>query len=147
MDPEVIARIEASRERMRRLVEGMSDADLARPLNDGSGWTIAATLAHIALWDRRALVLLRRWEREGIGPAAEDFDAINDALVPQWLALPPRAAADLALAAAEEVDPVVATLTAAQLEAIAAAGGPIRPDRSAHRAAHLDAIERALASR
>ena len=144
MDQETIARIEASRARLRRLIEGSSEAELARPLADGSGWTIAATLAHLALWDQRALVLLRRWEREGIGRSEADFDASNDALVPQWLALPPRAAADLALDAAEEVDRAVAKLTAEQLVAIAAAGNPIRPDRSVHRTAHLDEIERAL---
>ena len=144
MDAETIARIEASRARLRRLIEGLSEAELARPLADGGGWTIAATLAHLAFWDRRALILLRRWEREGIGPSGVDFDAVNDALVPQWLALPPRAAADLAVAAAEEVDREVAKLTTEQLAAIAAAGDPIRPDRSVHRTAHLAAIERAL---
>jgi hypothetical protein len=144
MEPETIARIEASRARLRDLVQAASDQDLGRPLDDGSGWTVAATLAHLALWDQRAVVLLRRWEGEGIGPSHDDFDAINDALLPQWLALPPRAAADLALRAADEVDRAVATLSAEQLAAIAAAGGPIRPDRSAHRGAHLDAIERTL---
>ena len=144
MDPETVDRIEASRVRMRRLSDGLSDDDLARPLADGSGWTIAAVFAHLTLWDRRALVLLRRWESEGIGPSHDDFDAINDAALPQWLALPPRVAVEQAWATAEEVDRAVATLTAAQLDAIAAAGGPIRPDRSAHRTSHLDAIEEAL---
>jgi hypothetical protein len=146
MDPETIDRISASRGRLSRLVAAASDEDLARPLDDGSGWTVSATLAHLALWDQRAVVLLRRWEREGIGPSHDDFDAINDALLPQWLALPPRAAADLALQAAEAADRAVASLTAEQLAAIAAAGGPIRPDRSAHRGDHLDAIERTLGS-
>ena len=146
MDRDTIDRIDASRARLRRLVAAASEADLARPLDDGSGWTVAATLAHLALWDQRAVVLLRRWERDGIGPAHDDFDAINDALLPQWLALPPRVAADLALQAAVAVDRAVSTLTAEQLAAIAAAGRPVRPDRSAHRTAHLDQIERALQS-
>jgi hypothetical protein len=144
MDREVIDRIEASRARLKGMIEGASDEDLSRPLGDGSGWTVAVALAHLALWDQRAVVLIKRWEQDGVGPSAEDFDAINDALVPQWLALPPRAAATLALQAAEAADRAVATLTADQLAAIAAAGGPIRPDRSAHRTAHLDAIERAI---
>jgi hypothetical protein len=138
--------MDASRERMRRLIERTSDADLTRPLADGGGWTVAATFAHLALWDGRALALLRRWEREEIGPSSDDYDAINEAALPLFLALPPRVAAEQALAIAEEVDRAAAALTAEHLAAIAAAGGPIRPDRSAHRTAHLDEIEQALTS-
>ena len=142
MDPEAMARIEASRERMRRLIEGMSDDDLASPLVDGSGWTVAATFAHIAFWDRRALLQLQRWEREGYGPPPADLDATNGAALPQWLALPPRIAAEQALAAAEEIDQAVATLTAEQVAAIAALDTPIRLNRSTHRDSHCDEIER-----
>src|SRR5688572_30588905 len=117
MDPETMARIDASRERMRRLVDGLGDDDLARPLADGSGWTIAATFAHIAFWDQRASVLLRRWERVEIAPSPADFDAINGAALPQWLALPPRVAVEQALAIAEDIDRAVGSLTSEQVAA------------------------------
>ncbi|MBK9601461.1 MAG: maleylpyruvate isomerase N-terminal domain-containing protein [Anaerolineales bacterium] len=41
----------ASREKMRKLIEGMSDEELALPAV--AGWTVAATLAHVAFWDFR----------------------------------------------------------------------------------------------
>ena len=147
MDPETLATIDASRERMRRVVEGMSDDELARPLADGSGWTVAAAFAHIAFWDRRALVLLRRWQAEAVGPSPVDFDAINDAALPQSLALPPRVAVADALAAAAEIDRAVAALTSEQVAAIRAVDVPIRLDRSHHRMPHLDEIEGLLGVR
>ena len=60
------------------------------------------------------------------------------------LALPPRAAARLAVAAAEAADARVAGLKDEFLTANAAAGGPINPLRATHRKEHLDEIERGL---
>jgi sulfur carrier protein ThiS len=44
------------RERLRALVNRMTDKDLERRI-DGD-WTVAALLAHLAFWDYRVLVLL-----------------------------------------------------------------------------------------
>jgi len=49
------------RERLRTLVERLSDVELRRPVNDY--WTVAAVLGHIAFWDARALVLAEKLER------------------------------------------------------------------------------------
>ena len=41
-----IARMVAEGERLRELVAGLTDADLATPVGDG--WTVGAALAHVA---------------------------------------------------------------------------------------------------
>ena len=134
------------RARLKALVGRLSDADLARVLP--AGWTVASVLGHLAFWDQRILVLLDAWERTGTAPSSnrdEDIDWINDAGKPFLLALPPRQAADLAVAIAEAVDDKVATLTDAFMTRIAAAGSPLNLRRAEHRCEHLDEIETALA--
>ena len=132
----------AERERLQALVQRLTDAELGTTLNDG--WTVAAVLAHLAFWDRRAANLVERWLRQGIGRSDADVDAINDAAKAQWLALPPRVAAQQAVQAARAID---AALDAAPdlVEQIVAIGYPINPSRAVHRREHLDEIERALA--
>ncbi|MBI4771305.1 MAG: maleylpyruvate isomerase N-terminal domain-containing protein [Chloroflexi bacterium] len=125
--------------RMRAVVQRLSDADLSRELP--GGWTVASVLAHVAFWDSRALALLERWEREGIGPSPlPDVDALNDAARPLLLALPPRAAADQALSIAGALDRRLEALTPEQLSAIEAAGPPFGLVRG-HRTEHLNQIE------
>ncbi len=143
-DRSYIAENTIERERLRALVARMSDEDLHRPLADG--WTVAATLAHIAFWDQRGLALLERWERKGVGPSPmpADVDAINDAARALCLAIPPRAAAELAVAAAEALDRKLEQLTPEMLAQMEAAGSPLRLKRSIHRREHLDEIERLL---
>src|SRR6266496_2205927 len=123
-----VAQNNAQRARLRALVERLTDADLARPLE--AGWTIAAVLAHLAFWDQRIVVLLDRWERRGAAEAPRVFDEadvdwINDAAKALCLALPPRAAAHLAVSTAETVDRRVEALTAERRAANAAAGNPV----------------------
>ncbi len=146
VDRSHIAHNDAQRERLRALVERLSDADLARPLS--AGWTIAGALAHLAFWDQRALVLLERWERGGPGATPppinhDDVDSINDAAKALCLALPPRAAARLAVSTAEAVDRKVAALPDDRVAANVAAGSPLNLLRAQHRREHLDEIERA----
>ncbi|MBI4610076.1 MAG: DinB family protein [Candidatus Rokubacteria bacterium] len=137
----------AERQRLRALVDRLSDEQLSRPL--GSGWTIAGVLGHLAFWDQRVLVLLERWEQGGPGSAPPpinrgDVDWINDAAKALCLALPPRTAARLAVATAEAVDGKVQALSEELAAANAAAGTPINLLRAQHRREHLDEIERAL---
>lgn len=147
VDRSYVAQNDAQRERLRALVERLPDPDLARPL--AAGWTLAGSLAHLALWDRRIVILVDQWTRAGASavPAALDHDAVhwvNDAAKPLCLALPPRAAARLAVEAAEAADRSVAGLAEAFLAANAAAGSPVNLLRAQHRKEHLDEIERAL---
>lgn len=142
-----VAENNAQRARLATLVNRLSDEELGRPLD--AGWTVGAVLAHLAFWDQRILVLIDRWEREGPGstPRLEDehdVDWINDSAKALCLALPPRAAARLALATAEAADRRVETLSAELLAANQAAGHPINLRRAEHRREHLDQIEHAL---
>jgi hypothetical protein len=130
------------RQRLEGLVQRLTDAELGTALSDG--WTVAGVLAHLAFWDRRAVILVERWRKQGIGRSDADINAINDAAKADWLALPPRVAAHQALEAARAID---AALDAAPalVEQIVAIGYPINPSRAVHRREHLDEIERALA--
>jgi hypothetical protein len=135
------------RARLRTVVERLSDGELARPLD--AGWTVGAVLAHLAFWDQRALILLERLEKEGPGafPRAmdeKDVDWINDSAKALCLALPPRAAARLAVEVAEAVDRRVEALPDELAAANVKAGGPINLLRAEHRRVHLDEIEAAF---
>jgi hypothetical protein len=132
-------------ERLQALVERLSDADLRHPL--GAGWTVAGVLGHLAFWDQRILVLLDRWEQSGAIPPTLDeaaTDWINDSTKPLLHALPPRQAAELALAIALATDARVAALADTRVAANKAAGSPLHLLRAEHRREHLDEIERAL---
>ena len=135
---------QVARERMNRVTVSLSDTELARAL--GGGWTIASALVHLAFWDRRQTALLQRWKAQGVAPAPSDPDSINAAVECLAEAIPLRAAISLALSAAEAVDAEVRSLPADLVAAIEAAGYPNLLRRSVHRNAHLDDIERVLAS-
>ena len=139
----------AQLDRLRTLVERLSDQELSRPLE--AGWTVAGLLAHLAFWDQRIVILLDRWGPTGQGtpPSPPDetaTDWINDSTKPLCLALPPRMAARLAIEAATAADQRVAALTEALLAANREAGSPISVRRAEHRREHLDEIERALSA-
>ena len=147
MDRSYVARNDAERARLKALVARASDADLSKPMP--AGWTVAGVLGHLAFWDQRILALADAWER-GVPPppySEADVDWINDAGKPFLLALPPRKAAELALAIAEAVDRKVETLRDDVVAKNAAAGSPLNLSRAVHRKEHLDEIERVLPSR
>jgi hypothetical protein len=130
-------------ERLRELGDRLADEELARTIDDA--WTAAALFAHVAFWDR---FVLERWRlaaaRGEATPAALDddlLDRVNDASLPQWLAIPPRAAVAQCLEAAALVDDHVAGLAADVVEALAREGRERLVDRSLHRGDHIATIE------
>ena len=133
----------ASRARLESFVHGLTDEELRQPTSYGG--TVAGLLAHLAFWERRVTVLLRRWQAGGVDASPIDPDMINDALAPLLAALAPRAAAELCLAAAAEADAAVAALspelTAAIEQAMAEGKVFMRLDRSLHREGHLKDLE------
>jgi hypothetical protein len=131
-----------SRQRLERFVVGLSDDDLAR--STPYGGTVAGLLAHLAFWDRRMIVLLRRWEANGVDESPIDADMINDALVPFWGALDGRAAAGLCLEAAAEIDAALETMSPELMAAVEASGNHFRFNRALHRDAHLADLARVL---
>jgi hypothetical protein len=147
VDRSYVARNDAQRRRLRALVDRLSDDDLRRPL--AAGWTVAGVLAHMALWDQRALVLLQAWKGKPAAAVPRDFDDemvdwINDAAKPLCLAVAPREAARLAVDIAEEADRAVAALPDEMVAAATARRTGVYVLRAEHREEHLDEIERAL---
>ncbi len=130
------------RKRLRSLVGNLTDEDLSHPL--GTDWTVAVALAHLAFWDQRSLVLMRKWEEDGVAPCPIDIDVINESLLPLWLALPPRAAADLAVSSTEAIDRELEEAPDELIAAIESLGEKHRLYRSEHRKMHLDQIEETL---
>jgi hypothetical protein len=150
MDRSYVAENNHERARLRALVDRLSDGDLARSLD--AGWTVGAVLAHVAFWDQRILALIERWEHEGLRSIPRSFDEkdvdwINDSTKALCLALPPRAAARLAVETADAVDRRVEALSDQHVAANAAAGSPINLSRAEHRREHLDEIERVFGQR
>jgi uncharacterized damage-inducible protein DinB len=136
-------------DRMRALVARLSDDELSAAANDS--WTVAGVLGHIAFWDARAQVLAQKLERgepfSADDDEPEDVDWINDATRPLIHAIPPRAAAELAVRLAEETDALIASLPADLLARTwpTDSRSPLNSVRAEHRGEHLDDIEAALA--
>jgi hypothetical protein len=140
------------REHLQSLVAKLSDADMAKPI--GSGWTVSAALAHLAFWDRLWVQKSQEWARTGTvrlpfvewhtgqGPTV-DFDAVNDAMLPWWLAREFTEVRQDVVSAAGEMDQVAESLSDIVLEQILATR-PRRVIRAVHRREHLAEIERGL---
>jgi uncharacterized damage-inducible protein DinB len=135
------------RDRLRALVARLDDAALSTPVN--AFWTVAGVLGHIAYWDSRFMVLadkIDRGEPWAPGDAEPDGDWLNDSTRPLIHAIPPRAAAELALRLAEETDARAATLPLERMWP-GDPDSPISPARGDHRGEHLDEIEAVLRGR
>lgn len=133
------------RHRLTTLVSRLDEAALTRVVHEN--WTIAAKFAHLAFWDRFALLFLERWFDDlDVDDGTPDWHehAMNDALLPEWLALRPEEAARLAIEAASAVDAKLTALDQAGVDKLAEdALWLLR--RHVHRSLHLDEIESALA--
>jgi hypothetical protein len=145
MDRPFVSENARERERLRSLVECLTDEQLCLPL--GGGWTIAVALAHLSFWDQRSLFLMRKWKQSGVEPSPIDIDITNDSLLSQWLAIPPRDAANLAISSAEAIDRELATACSEFIAEIESLGEDFRLYRSIHRKLHLDQIEEFLSNR
>jgi hypothetical protein len=146
---DVASRNRSSLDRLREIGERLSDLELANVIDPP--WTAAALLAHIAFWDR---FVLERWrlaaDRGQRTPIAIDdgvMDRVNDAALPQWLAVPPRAAVAECLAAGEAFEEHLGRLDPELVSAVVEEGRERLVDRSLHRADHLGTIDRAFPPR
>jgi hypothetical protein len=142
----VIERNRVELGRLRELLAQLSDEQLAHPLE--GGWTVGATLAHLAFWDQRAVHLLDRWEKQGVGPSEMDVDILNRACLPQWLALAPRTAADIALKTAEAIDKKIESISQEIFDwCLTNPVCPINIERYKHRAEHIEQIQQAVSGK
>jgi hypothetical protein len=133
----------ASTERIRRLADSLTDEQLQHPV--GEHWTVAICLAHLAFWDRRAMYVLEVTRREGKPFDPEISTVVNDLSLPIWAAIPPRAAARLAIQTADTCDKQLEACPEPVLEIIY---NNRQRDvvRALHRNAHLDEVDQALKS-
>ena len=121
----------------------MTDEELSLVIYK-EGWTIAVVLAHLAFGDQRTLEFLKKWKQSGVTPEPSiDIHHFNDALLPLFLAIPPRVVADLAISSADTLDK---ELEEAEPELVNAMEelAPGRLHRATHRKMHLDEIESLL---
>jgi hypothetical protein len=133
---------DVSRQKLETFISSLSAQDFTK--TNAHGWTVAALLAHLAFWDQRMLVLLRRWQQQGVDESPVDPDMINDSLRPLCLSLEPRTAVDLCVASAQETDAALAAISPDLYEAIRSSSNHYRFDRSLHRNDHLGEIARTL---
>lgn len=142
MDRSFIEQNNASTERLKKLVNRLSAGDLSQAV--GPDWTVAITLAHLAFWDQRVLLVLDRTEKEGkLVPADLDSNIVNDIALPTWKIVPGRDAARLAVETAALLDLRLEAFPEALLEQVHA-HNPRWVARSLHRNEHLDEIDAAL---
>jgi hypothetical protein len=142
LDQSYISENAAECEHIRSLANRLTDEELSHPLE--AGWTVSAALAHLAFWDQRALILINKWEKEGVGPSPMDIDVVNEATRLHCLAIPPRTAAELAISCAQNIDQAIERISpemAAEMERI---GKTVRLNRADHRRDHLGQIEKTL---
>lgn len=140
-DRTFVERNRVATNRIRTLVDRLSDQELQQPV--GEHWTVAITLAHLAFWDRRVLLGLDAVEREGkLNIPVIDL-SVNDLSLPFWAALPPRAAANLAVATAAALDERLENFSPALLAELYT-HNQRWVERALHRNAHLDEVEAAL---
>jgi hypothetical protein len=80
-------------------------------------------------------------------PSPIDIDVTNDSLPLMWLAIPPQAAANLAISSAEQIDRELEEASPDLIAKIESLAEKFRLDRSIHRKLHVDQIQKALNSR
>ena len=84
---------------------------------------------------------MRKWKKSGVvEPSTIDIDVTNDSLLSTWLAIPPRVAANLAVASAEEIDRELEEASSDLITKIESLGEKFRLYRSIHRKLHIDQI-------
>ena len=93
------------------------------------------------------MVLIERWQREGVTVSSTNPHEVNDAMKEQWLALAPRVAAQLTVDAGRAADAAVKAVEDALIQDMEDKRAGVSAQRAEHRAEHLDQIERALADR
>ena len=142
MDNDYIQENTRERDRLFKLIAGLKDPDLQRPV--GKDWTVATKLLHLAFWDRYCIELLRRWKTQMPSMSTQDVDAVNESVKSLSRAIPYHALATVVRDAAEAVDREVESTTPELRSSILAAGRERLLKRFIHRQSHLDQIESAL---
>lgn len=140
MDRSFIERNRASTQRIREMAR-LSEKELQTPV--GEHWTVSIVFAHLAFWDRRVMYVLDKTEQQRSLFIPEIGIFVNDLSLPLWAAIPPQAAAQIAIETAEALDGRLEVFPPDLLEKIFAYNKRW-VDRSLHRNEHLDEAASAL---
>ena len=144
LDKSFIEQNRISRERMRILIEGLTDEEMRTKV--GEHWTVSIVYAHIAWWDRRVMYVLDETEKNGKLFIPEIDIFVNDLSLPLWAAVPPKEAVRIAMENAEAVDKRLEEYPEALLEEIQNYNKRW-VIRALHRNEHLNEAEEALKGR
>ena len=141
MDRSFIESNHASTERIRALAARLADEEMQHRV--GEHWTVAIALAHLAFWDRRVMYVLDKTEQDGKLFIPEIDVFVNDLSLPLWAAIPPRAAAQIAIETAEALDVRLERFPSPLLEEIFSYNQRWVV-RALHRGEHLNEVDSAL---
>ena len=141
MDRSFIELNRASTERIRALAERLTDEEMQTKV--GEHWTVGIVFAHLAWWDRRVMYVLDMTEKDSKLFIPEIDIFVNDLSLPLWAAIPPRAAAQIAIEAAEALDKRMEDYSPELLEEIHNYNKRW-VIRALHRGEHLDEADAAL---
>jgi|SRR5687768_7503782 len=131
----------ASTERIRALVERLSDEDMKTKV--GEHWTVSIALAHLAFWDRRVMYVLDMTEKDGKLFVPEIDIFVNDLSLPLWAVIPPRDAARICIETSEALDKRLEEYSPQLLEEIYN-HNKRWVVRALHRNEHLDEVDAGL---
>lgn len=143
MDRSFIELNRASTARIRALAARLSDQQMQTRV--GEHWTVGIVFAHLAWWDRRVMYVLDMTEKDGRLFIPEIDIFVNDLSLPLWAAIPPRAAARIAIETAETLDTRLEDYSPELLEQIYNYNKRW-VIRALHRGEHLDEADTALKS-
>jgi hypothetical protein len=126
--------------RIETVVRSLGEDSLRQMLD--SGWTVAATLAHLAFWDRWVEARWSHFLRTGAFHDLPDdiTDLVNEAAKPGWHAVPPGETVRLCLDAAVSVTRTIQGLSSANILAAVETGRLALIDRTMHWYPHVDEI-------
>ena len=131
----------ASTERIRALAGRLTDEEMQTRV--GEHWTVGIVFAHLAWWDRRVMYVLDMTEKDRKLFIPEIDIFVNDLSLPLWAAIPPRAAARIAIETSETLDKRLEEYSPELLEEIYNYNKRW-VIRALHRGEHLDEAEAAL---
>jgi len=141
MDRSFIELNRASTERIRTLAARLTDEEMQTKV--GEHWTVGIVFAHLAWWDRRVMYVLDMTEKDGRLFIPEIDIFVNDLSLPLWAAIPPRAAAQIAIETSETLDKRLEDYSPELLEEIYNYNERW-VIRALHRGEHLDEADAAL---
>lgn len=130
--------------KLKMLLGKLSDADMGKLVSHG--WTIKATVVHLAFYDMRALVLLDKFDKEGVTASPFDIEPINEVVRQLAESMSGSAAVQMWTSAAEALDKRLEALPDSMIRAMRAVGRPFSVSRYKHRAEHRAEIENVVHS-